>query len=171
MFCTSEMVDQKLLQMRTGYFAKVLAVNGNRINVQPLYSAQAINGEAGNAAVVTNVLVAASARHKIGTETRQCAGSCNPQNVNLNVTGNCTVTVSELNQATTGNINATASGTVPGCVNFESRTHLTLIPIAVGDLVYCVVADRDITNNSNGSSGTPTTRHHDISDSVCIALF
>jgi hypothetical protein len=193
MFCTPEMLDQKLLQLRTGYFARVLAVNGDRINVQPLYSAQAVNGKATDAAVVTNVLVAESARHKIGTINRTCMingnngctfnGTISGQSQASLSGGTCSVAVQMKAEGETVNATGTANGTANGQVSgtcsgdvncscsTESRTHLILIPISVGDLVYCVVADRDITNNSNGTSGTPTTRHHDISDSVCIALF
>ena len=65
MFCTSEMVDQKLLSLRTGFFAKVISTNKSTATIQPLNKVQSANGKAQTAAVITNVPIVESARHKI----------------------------------------------------------------------------------------------------------
>ena len=65
MFCTSEMVDQKLLAIRTGFFAKVISTNKFTATIQPLNKVQSANGKVQTAAVITNVPIIESARHKI----------------------------------------------------------------------------------------------------------
>lgn len=52
----------------------------------------------------------------------------------------------------------------------ESRTHLELVPLAAGDLVFCVCADRDITEAKNGNLATPSIGHHNLSDSVVVGI-
>ena len=54
----------------------------------------------------------------------------------------------------------------------SSKTITVIVPDAVtgGDIVYCGVSERDITaENLSGKIATPT-RHHDINDSVILAV-
>lgn len=43
-------------------------------------------------------------------------------------------------------------------------------PIAVGDLVYCVCADRNITDSIKGINGVPPIGHHSLSDSIIVGI-
>lgn len=52
----------------------------------------------------------------------------------------------------------------------ENRTHLELEPLAAGDLVFCMCADRDITEAKNGNMATPALGHHSLSDSVVVGI-
>ena len=54
----------------------------------------------------------------------------------------------------------------------SSKTMTVIVPAAVtdGDIVYCGVSERDITaENLVGKTAKPT-RHHDINDSVILAV-
>ncbi len=54
----------------------------------------------------------------------------------------------------------------------SSHTKTIIVPdiVAAGDVVYCGVSERDITTeNLNGKIAKPT-RHHDINDSVILAV-
>jgi hypothetical protein len=47
---------------------------------------------------------------------------------------------------------------------------LTKVPLAAGDLVFCMCADRDITEARRGNFATPPIGHHSISDSVVVGI-
>jgi hypothetical protein len=49
------LINQKLLTTHTCYLAKVLSVNGNKANVQPLSLVKAVNSAAKRQAVINNV--------------------------------------------------------------------------------------------------------------------
>lgn len=45
------------------------------------------------------------------------------------------------------------------------------IDLKAGDVVFCVCADRDITETKNGSMATPSVgRHHNMSDCVIVGV-
>lgn len=52
----------------------------------------------------------------------------------------------------------------------EQRTHLVLEPLKSGDLVFCVCAERDITEAKKGNIATPQIGHHSLSDSVVVGI-
>ena len=52
----------------------------------------------------------------------------------------------------------------------SERTHVVLTPLEKGDLVFCVCADRDITDARRGRLTTPPAGHHSISDSVVVGI-
>ncbi len=54
----------------------------------------------------------------------------------------------------------------------ESETTTVLVPdsLAVGDIVYVGVCDRDISNAKNGIIKEATQRHHDINDGVILRV-
>ena len=52
----------------------------------------------------------------------------------------------------------------------ETRQHIVGEPLAPGDLVYCVCADRDISGALRGDFYTPTIRRHSLSDSVVVGV-
>ena len=49
-------------------------------------------------------------------------------------------------------------------------TLATLTPIAAGDIVLCVVCDRDITQALKGTDAVPPVGHHSKSDSVVVGV-
>lgn len=53
-----------------------------------------------------------------------------------------------------------------------SKTTTVIVPdnIVVGDIVYCGVAERDISSATLTGKITEPTRHHDMSDSVILAV-
>ena len=54
--------------------------------------------------------------------------------------------------------------------NTKTETVLTLSPLAAGDLVFCVCADRDITEAKRGRNVQPQIGHHSQSDSVVVGI-
>jgi len=52
----------------------------------------------------------------------------------------------------------------------EGVAVLTPIEISKGDLVFCVCADRDISQALKGNMSTPALGHHSRSDSVVIGI-
>ena len=55
---------------------------------------------------------------------------------------------------------------------YDAATETVIVPdtVACGDIVYCGVSERDITaENLSGKIAKPT-RHHDINDSVILAV-
>lgn len=192
MFCTPEMVDQKLLALRTGFFAKVISTDRSTATIQPLNKVQSIDGTVQAAAVITNVPIIESARHKIVTIQRTCmingnngctfSGTIQGQSEGSLSNGTCqvsvqmgaegqTVTASGTAAGTAnGNVTGTCSGDVHCTCSTETRAHLALQWIQAGDTVYCLCGDRDVTHSKAGASNTPSNRHHDISDAVIIGL-
>jgi hypothetical protein len=119
-----DMIEERLLQIRTAYIAKVLSVSGATATVQPLSMVKQYGRPAVKPAVVSNVPVIRSARHKIG-----------------------------------------------GIREGENMTqYLTFEPLKAGDVVFCVCADRDITQTKNGQMAVPPIGHHSISDSVIVGV-
>lgn len=54
--------------------------------------------------------------------------------------------------------------------NGNSVTVAVPTEIAVGDLVACLCADRDITEARRGNNELPTAGHHRISDSIIVGI-
>lgn len=52
----------------------------------------------------------------------------------------------------------------------KTQTILEKRQIAKGDLVYCVCADRDITESIKGVNSVPTVGHHNLSDSIIVGI-
>lgn len=54
----------------------------------------------------------------------------------------------------------------------QSQTTEILIPsdISSGDIVYCGICERDITEARKGQIAQVSTRHHDINDGVILAV-
>lgn len=57
--------------------------------------------------------------------------------------------------------------------DYNSKTTTVIVPdkLAVGDIVYCGVSERDISGENLGGKIAEPTRHHDINDSVILAVF
>lgn len=112
----NEMIEQALLQVHTGFFAKVINVNGNLASVQPLNMVKAVGGQPQKQAVIPNCPVL------------DCA------------------------------------------VKFTSLSPAAVRRVQVGDTVYCVCADRDISETRTGAFATPVSGHHMLSGAVVIGI-
>ncbi|MDO5397069.1 MAG: hypothetical protein Q4G33_03985 [bacterium] len=56
---------------------------------------------------------------------------------------------------------------------YDSQTTTVIVPdeLVIGDIVYCGVSERDISAENLGGKIAEPTRHHDINDSVILAVF
>lgn len=52
----------------------------------------------------------------------------------------------------------------------ETRNHVELEEVAVGDIMYCLCAERDLTDARDGKFHLPTERHS-LKDAVVIGVF
>ena len=127
----NDMIEDKLLNIRTAYIGKVLSFNGTTATIQPVGVVKQYGKSASKQAIVSDVPVVQSARFKFSTEERTCR---------------------------------------IGEVGTEQRTHVVLTPLAKGDLVFCVCADRDITEARRGNIATPPVGHHSITDSIVVGI-
>lgn len=65
---------------------------------------------------------------------------------------------------------------IPNCPVLDSAVKFTsLSPAAVrrvqaGDIVYCVCADRDITETRTGAFATPVPGHHSLAGAVVVGI-
>lgn len=125
----TNLIDQKLLNLHTGFFAKVLSINGDMLEertakVQPLNMVKPVGGEAQKQAVMTIPVLRTAQKFK-------------KRNVTVN--------------------NSTFSVVEP-------------CGIEKGDTVYCLCAERDITETKKGKFAIPPLGHHKISDAVVIGV-
>ena len=71
----NEMIDQALLQVHTAFCAKVIAVNGSLVTVQPLNMIKSPGGQAQKQAVIPNCPVLQGARKFVkGVQTTSSGG-------------------------------------------------------------------------------------------------
>lgn len=62
-----------------------------------------------------------------------------------------------------------AAQTIMDVTNKEV-TVLQPTSLSSGDIVFCVCADRDISETKNGNTATPQIGHHSMSDSVIVGV-
>lgn len=118
-----DIIEEKLLNVRTAYIAKVLSAAGATATIQPLTMVKQYGRPAVKPAVVSNVPVIRSARYKIS-----------------------------------------------GIRQEQETQFLTFEALSENDLVFCVCADRDITQTKQGQMAVPPIGHHSISDSVIVGI-
>lgn len=119
----NDAIEQALLNVHTGFIAKVVNTSGDTATIQPLAMNKAIGGESGAPALITSCPVISSCGRY---ESFICQ--------------------------TTGN----------ECVKFKK--------VQAGDIVFCVCADRDISETRHGNMATPRPGHHEISFAVVIGV-
>nr|DAW44151.1 MAG TPA: baseplate protein [Caudoviricetes sp.] len=119
----NDAIEQALLNVHTGFIAKVVNVSGDIATIQPLAMNKAVGGESSVPAIITACPVISS----------------------------CGKYESFICQAT-GN----------ECVKFKK--------VQTGDIVFCVCADRDISETRHGGMATPRPGHHEISFAVVIGV-
>lgn len=111
-----QMMEQALLQVHTGFCAKVISVSGNLASVQPLNMVKAVGGQARPQAVIPNCPILESA------------------------------------------------------VKFTSLSPAAARRVQTGDTVYCICADRDISETRGGAFAAPVTGHHMLSSAVVAGI-
>lgn len=112
----NEMMEQALLQLHTGFFARVVGVNGNLATVQPLTMVKAVGGQPQKQAAIPNCPVLDSA------------------------------------------------------VKFTSLSPAVARRVQGGDTVYCVCADRDVTETRTGTFAAPVPGHHTLAGAVVVGI-
>lgn len=93
----------------------------------------------------------------------------------VNINGNLAA-IQPLNMIKAVGGQAQKQAVIPNCPVVDSAVKFTsLSPAAVrrvqaGDIVYCVCADRDITETRTGAFATPVSGHHSLSGAVVIGI-
>nr|WP_314099224.1 hypothetical protein [uncultured Lachnoanaerobaculum sp.] len=119
----NDIIEQALLNVHTGFIARIVNINGSSATIQPLSMNKSIGGEAKPQAVITSCPVINSCGK---FESFTCP--------------------------TTGN----------ECMKFNKPQ--------VGDLVFCMCADRDISETRHGTMVAPRSGHHELSFAVVIGV-
>lgn len=138
-------VNDKILNLHTAFLAEVKTVDGDTAKVQPLQNYRMAAGNAAAQEVVT-VLVPQNIKYHIETIEYMTGAAA-------------ATTVTESHSAVT--ILQPETEKIEVCVPDE---------LSAGDLVVCIVCERDITNAKKGLTEQPTNRHHDMNDSVIIRV-
>lgn len=127
-----DMIEQALMQVHTGFCAKVVSVSGSVATVQPLNMVKVAGGQPQKQAVIPNCPVLQGAR-KFVKRTQDTSTDGEP--VHKHTIGIWEVT-----------------GPAPG------------------DTVFCVCADRDITETRTGMFAAPVSGHHSLSGAVVVGI-
>lgn len=117
-----DIIEQKLLNLHTGFIAKIISIKENTATIQPLSLYKQVGKEKAKQAVISDVPIGHNARFKLAWES------------------------------------------------YNEGKRLTATPILVGDTVYCLCADRDITKTKTGVFDVPQIGHHEINDAVIICV-
>lgn len=133
----NSLIEQALLNTHTGFFGKVMSVNGFTAKVQPLQKYKPVGGTAKKHAVLLSVPIMHNVRKWREREITFC----------------------DDNTADGANLGHKHKFTVYDPVMIEK-----------GDIVYCVCADRSITETKKGKFAVPTLGHHNLTDAVIIGV-
>lgn len=93
----------------------------------------------------------------------------------VSISGNL-ATVQPLNMIKATGGQPQKQAVIPNCPVIDSAVKFTsLSPAAVrrvqaGDTVYCVCADRDITETRTGAFATPVAGHHSLAGAVVVGI-
>lgn len=141
-------IEKKLMDLNVAFLAKVLSISGETAKIQPLGMIKQIGEAAKSRAPITNVPIIKSAQHKLNEKTIEYVSS---------------VTIS------TTSADGYITSVSPNVTKKQEKI-LVKSPLGVGDIVFCVCADRDITEARNGKNTTPSVGHHSISDCVIVGV-
>jgi hypothetical protein len=119
----NDAIDQALLNIHTGFVAKVVSINGDTATIQPLSMSKSVSGEAQPSAVVSTCPILQSC---VKLEIFTCAETGNE------------------------------------CAKIKK--------VQSGDIVFCVCADRDISETRHGVMTAPRPGHHEISSAVVVGI-
>lgn len=138
------MIEEKLLHLRTAFIAKVVSVQSPALcSVQPLDKIKAYGKKAQSQAVISRVPILNHVRHY--TLVKQSLTIVDTHN---------------------GGDYATPNPHPPE----NNIGHVKVEPIRAGDLVFCVCAERDITSAVKGISTVPPVGRHSEANAVVVGL-
>lgn len=135
-------IEKKLKDLHCGYIGKVISTDGNTAKVQPLGLIKETGSTATKTqAVVSDVPVACKYKFKAQSISYVTGAS---------VEGGENIKAGDLTTART--------------------TVAVPVPIAAGDLVVCLCADRNIEAARRGKNELPPAGYHSISDSIIVGI-
>lgn len=141
-------IEKKLLDLNVAFIAKVLSISGTTAKIQPLGMIKQFGETAKAKSPVTNVPIIESAQYRLKEKEIE------------HVTDVSIRTSSSDGYLTSASLN----------VKKETETILVKEPLKAGDIVFCVCADRDITESQKGNNATPSIGHHSMSDCVIVGI-
>lgn len=147
----NDLIEDKLLDMNIAYIAKVLSCTEKTATVQPLTMIKQVGKQAQASSIVSDIPILESAKYKMGYPIDT-----------ISYVKNVSVTTKKDGKYVTD-----------VSLNVERGSIDVIVPtnLAVGDLVFCVCSDRNITEAKNGNLSTPPVGHHSLSDSVVVGIF
>ncbi len=138
-------VEQALLNVHTGFYGEVLSVKGFTAKIQPLQMYKAVDGEPKKHDVIENV----------------------PIMHNVRKWGKHTITFVD-EDTTDGDSNKSVTA------QDKSHSHSFDVyepnMIEKGDIVFCMCADRDISDTKKGKQALPVLGHHSLSNAVVVGV-
>ena len=143
-----DLMESKLLSLHTAYLAKVITTDGLSAKIQPLTKFKQYGKAAEKYAVIPDVPILNHTRWK--------------------------VTEKEITFVTDVSVKTTGTQDFVTSVSLEKKTQkeqlAVLRPIEDGDIVFCVFAERDISDAKRGNVGTPAPGRHSLSNSVIVGV-
>ena len=142
------MIEEKLLNIHTAFIGKIISVSGNTAKVQPLNKVKQYGREAEQQSVLQNVPILNNARFKLQSATVEYVSD-----VDLDT------------NKSDGYVTSASIDKTTKTIETVKRVGLTK-----GDIVFCVCADRDITEARRGNMAVPSIGHHSQSDAVIVGV-
>ena len=139
----SQMMEEKLMGLHTAYIAKVLSINGDKASVQPLAMTKQYGVAAQKSSPVTAYLLN-NAKYRLQPKSKSVVAGITTEQSNGYITK-----VSPVK---------------------EELSYAEPTPLKAGDIVFCVCADRNITEAVKGNLSVPPIGHHSMSDSVIVGV-
>lgn len=140
-----QMIECKLLGLHTAFLGLVVEVHGDEATIQPLNLIKQYGQAPQKQAVVTSVPILRHVKKIVLYET---------------VVG---VDVLSAQVPTHG-------GHAHGVNVAPHGGHVRLEPIQSGDIVFCMCADRDISQTRSGKLEVPVIGHHQLQDAVVVGV-
>lgn len=142
------LIEEQLMNIHTAFVGKVISVSGNTATVQPLNKVKQYGKKAETQSVIPNVPILNNARYKLQPATVKY--------------------VSDVDLDT----NRSDGYVTSASVDITTKTIETVkrVGLAKGDIVFCVCADRDITEARRGNMAVPSVGHHSQSDAVIVGV-
>ena len=148
----NNMISNAVNSIHTAYLGKVLRINGNKATVQPLSRYQEVGQSASEQAVVS-ALILNNARYKLKATDINFITNVTAQKETKTIEGNSITYVKDI---------AKETGT---------EKVITATEIQPGDVVLCVVCERDISGQTSGQVTTPdSTMNYSLSNSVIVGV-
>lgn len=148
-----DLIEQKLLSLHTGFPAKIISIDGNFATVQPLAMIKQVGKPAKKQAVIANIPIGHNARFKLEWIKHE----------NIDTPNAATITFS-------GAVDEPTTQDVEILLQTKEVCHLSAKPLAVGDIVFCMCGDRDISQTRKGGFATPSLGHHETKDAIIICV-